>query len=41
MIPLYFCMESEAIWKKVMDWAPKEKEDVESFLSPWSNQLDF
>jgi spore photoproduct lyase len=40
-IPLYFCMESEEVWKKVMDWVPGGKEDVESFLSPWGNQLDF
>jgi spore photoproduct lyase len=33
-IPLYFCMESEEIWRKVMDWVPRGKEDVESFLSP-------
>jgi len=33
-IPLYFCMESEEVWRKVMDWAPRGKEDVERFLSP-------
>ncbi len=33
-IPLYFCMESKEVWRKVMDWVPKGKEDVEKFLSP-------
>jgi spore photoproduct lyase len=32
-IPLYFCMESGEIWKKVLKKEPKGKEDVESFLS--------
>jgi len=40
-IPLYFCMESGEIWKKAMDWVPKGKEDVESFLSPGSKQQNF
>ncbi len=40
-IPLYFCMESEEIWRKVMDWAPRGKEEVESFLAPWNFQRDF
>jgi len=34
-IPLYFCMESEEIWGKVVDWKPRGKKDVENFLSPW------
>jgi len=33
-IPLYFCMESEEIWKKAMNRLPRGKESVESFLSP-------
>jgi len=37
-IPLYFCMESEEIWRKALNWSPKGKEDVEELLSPWSNQ---
>ncbi len=32
-IPLYFCMESGEIWKKVLKKEPKGKEDVESYLS--------
>jgi len=32
-IPLYFCMESEEIWKEVMGWIPRGKKEVESFLS--------
>jgi len=33
-IPLYFCMESEEIWRKAMNWVPRGKEEVENFLSP-------
>lgn len=32
-IPLYFCMESGEIWKKVLKKEPKGKEAVESYLS--------
>lgn len=32
-VPLYFCMESEEVWKKVLDKEPGSKEDVEAFLS--------
>lgn len=32
-IPLYFCMESGEIWKKILKKEPKRKEDVESYLS--------
>jgi spore photoproduct lyase len=32
-IPLYFCMESGEIWKKILKKEPKGKEDVESYLS--------
>jgi spore photoproduct lyase len=32
-IPLYFCMESGEIWKKVLKKEPKGKEDVEAYLS--------
>lgn len=40
-IPLYFCMESEEVWRKVMDWVPRGKEDVENYLSPWNKQRKF
>lgn len=32
-IPLYFCMESGEVWKKVLKKEPKGKEDVETYLS--------
>jgi spore photoproduct lyase len=32
-IPLYFCMESGEVWKKVLKKEPKGKEDVEAYLS--------
>ncbi len=32
-IPLYFCMESGEIWKKVLKKEPKGKEEVETYLS--------
>lgn len=32
-VPLYFCMESEEIWREVMGWIPRSKKEVESFLS--------
>ncbi len=32
-IPLYFCMESGEIWKKILKKEPKGKEEVESSLS--------
>jgi spore photoproduct lyase len=32
-IPLYFCMESKEIWKKVLKKEPKGKEEVETYLS--------
>jgi hypothetical protein len=34
-------MESQEVWRKVMDWVPRRKEDVESFLSPWNKQRNF
>jgi len=32
-IPLYFCMESKEVWKKVLKKEPGSKEEVEAFLS--------
>ncbi len=32
-VPLYLCMESKEIWKKVLNKEPGSKEEVESFLS--------
>ncbi|MFP4081612.1 MAG: radical SAM protein [Candidatus Aminicenantes bacterium] len=32
-IPVYFCMESEDIWREVLGWAPQGKREVERFLS--------
>lgn len=32
-VPLYFCMESKEIWKKVLNKEPGSKEEVEAFLS--------
>ena len=32
-IPLYFCMESESIWRDVLGWIPKGEEDLEAYLS--------
>ncbi|MBD3413858.1 MAG: hypothetical protein GF421_05430 [Candidatus Aminicenantes bacterium] len=32
-VPLYFCMESKEIWKKVLNKEPGSKEEVEYFLS--------
>jgi spore photoproduct lyase len=32
-IPLYFCMESEEVWKKVLKKEPKGKEEVQAYLS--------
>jgi spore photoproduct lyase len=32
-IPLYFCMESEDIWRQALGWVPKGKEDLEAYLS--------
>lgn len=32
-IPLYFCMESEEIWREVMGWVPRGKKEVERVLS--------
>lgn len=32
-IPLYFCMEDEEIWRKVMNWIPRSKKEVEYSLS--------
>ncbi len=31
-VPLYFCMESEALWREVMRWVPKGKKEVERSL---------
>ena len=39
-IPVYFCMESGDVWKKVLKKEPKSKEEVETYLSlPFS--LDY
>jgi spore photoproduct lyase len=32
-IPLYFCMESGEIWRKVLKKEPKGKEAIEHYLS--------
>lgn len=32
-IPLYFCMESEQIWREVMGWIPRGEESLEAYLS--------
>jgi spore photoproduct lyase len=32
-IPLYFCMESEDIWREAMGWIPKGEENLEKCLS--------
>ncbi|HEB34435.1 MAG TPA: hypothetical protein ENI18_01130 [Candidatus Aminicenantes bacterium] len=32
-IPLYFCMESEGIWREAMGWIPKGEENLEAYLS--------
>lgn len=40
-IPVYFCMESEEIWREVMNWIPGGSKDVESLLSPFSNLPSF
>jgi spore photoproduct lyase len=32
-IPLYFCMESEDIWREAMGWVPKGEENLEKCLS--------
>jgi len=32
-IPLYFCMESEDIWREAMGWVPKGEENLEAYLS--------
>ena len=32
-IPLYFCMESEDIWREAMGWTPKGEENLEKCLS--------
>jgi spore photoproduct lyase len=32
-IPLYFCMESEDVWREAMGWIPKEEENLELYLS--------
>lgn len=31
-IPIYFCMESEEIWERTMNWRPRDKNDVEASL---------
>lgn len=33
-IPLYFCMESEDVWRDVMKWLPRSKIEVEHSLLP-------
>jgi len=32
-VPLYFCMESQEVWKKILNKEPGSKEEVEAFLS--------
>ena len=32
-VPLYFCMESNEIWREILDKEPGSKEEVEAFLS--------
>jgi spore photoproduct lyase len=32
-IPLYFCMESNEIWREVLKKNPRDKEDVENYLT--------
>ena len=32
-IPLYFCMESEEIWREAIGWVPKGKKSLEAYLS--------
>lgn len=32
-VPLYFCMESKEIWEKGLKKKPRDKEDVEKFIS--------
>jgi len=32
-VPLYFCMESNEIWRKILNKEPGSKEEVEAFLS--------
>jgi len=32
-VPLYLCMESDAIWREALGWVPKGKESLESYLS--------
>jgi spore photoproduct lyase len=31
-IPVYFCMESEDVWREVLGWVPRSHKDVESSL---------
>ena len=39
IIPLYFCMESESIWRDILGWVPKGKEDLEAYLSAPQGKL--
>ncbi len=32
-VPLYLCMESNAIWREALGWVPKGEESLESYLS--------
>jgi len=32
-VPLYFCMETDEVWRKVLKMKPKGKKDVEDYLS--------
>ncbi|MGB3863505.1 MAG: spore photoproduct lyase family protein [Candidatus Aminicenantaceae bacterium] len=32
-IPVYFCMESGEVWEKILKKEPKDKEDVQAYLS--------
>ena len=37
-VPLYFCMENEEIWRKILGKKPKGKEEIELYLSlPFGN----
>ncbi len=35
-VPLYFCMEDQEVWERVLKWRPRRKAEVELSLSPRS-----
>ena len=37
-IPLYFCMESEDIWREAIGWVPRGKKSLEAYLTAWSTK---